>query len=153
MAIINHTVKDEVRIIFIDQARFVEAEAIEQCYREIVDLLDKTDESFAVLHFGPVAFMSSMALGMLVRVNKKCKEHKVTLKLCNIIPDIRQVFKITGLEKVFDIYEDVTQAVAAFNKSGQLSLRKKTPASCEKKAPTRDEVPDDEKGYAVREDE
>ncbi len=127
MAIIKHVVKDEVRIIAIDEVRLVDEVALDQCYREIVDVLDKTEESGALLHFGPVTFMSSAALGMLIRVTKKCKEYKIALKLCNIAPDIRQVFKITGLEKVFDIHEDVAQAMDAFKKSGWSFFRKKAP--------------------------
>ena len=129
MAIIKHVVKGEIRVISIDAVRLIDGADLDQCYREIVDVLDKTEESFAVLHFGPVTFMSSAALGMLIRVTKKCKEYKIALKLCNIAPDIRQVFKITGLEKVFDIHEDVAQAVKAFEKSGRLFFRKKAPKS------------------------
>ena len=131
MAIIKHVVNGEIRIISIDAVRFVDGVAIDQCYREIVDVLDKTEESCVVLHFGRVNFMSSAALGMLVRVNKKCKEYKIDLKLCNITPDIRQVFKITGMEKVFAIHDDVSQAMDTFKKGGRLSFRKKAPTSYE----------------------
>jgi anti-anti-sigma factor len=131
VAIVKHVVKGEVRIIFIDEVRLVEGTAVDQCYREIVDALGKTEESCVVLHFGRVTFMSSSALGMLIRVTKKCKEYKIVLKLCNIAPDIRQVFRITGLEKVFDIHEDLAEAMEAFKKGGHLSYRKATPKSFE----------------------
>jgi anti-sigma B factor antagonist len=131
VAIIKQVVKGEVRVISIDEVRLVDEVALAQCYREIVDVLDKTEESCAVLHFGRVTFMSSSALGMLTRVNKKCKEYKIALKLCSFAPDIRQVFKITGLEKLFDIHEDVNQAMGAFKKSGLLSFKKKAPESYE----------------------
>ena len=131
MAMIKHELMGEVRILIIDEARLLDGAAIEQCYREIVDVLDKTEESNALLHFGRVNFMSSAALGMLIRVNKKCKEFKVGLKLCSIAPEIRQVFKITGLDKVFEIHADPVQAMEAFKKGGQLNFRKKKPTSYE----------------------
>ena len=131
MAIIKHVAKGEIRIISIDEVRLVDGVALDQCYREIVDVLDKNEERCAVLHFGRVTFMSSSALGMLTRVNKKCKEYKIALKLCSFAPDIRQVFKITGLERLFDIHEDVDQATDAFKKSGLLSFKKKAPKSYE----------------------
>ena len=105
MALIKHEVKGDVRVIAIDAVRFVDEAAIEQCKREIVELLDKTEESNVLLHFGRVTFMSSAALGMLIRVHKKCKEYNIALKLCNISPDIRQVFKITSMDKIFDIHD------------------------------------------------
>jgi anti-anti-sigma factor len=131
VALIKHTVNGEIRIIAIDEVRFVDSVAIEQCYREIIEVLDNSEESCVVLHFGRVSFMSSSALGMLVRVMKKCKEYKVNMKLCNIGADIREVFKITGLEKVFDIQPDVAAAMAAFKKSGLLSFRRNKPKSYE----------------------
>ena len=76
MAVIKHEAKGDVRVIAID-VRFVDEAAIEQCKREIMELLDKTEESNVLLHFGRVTFMSSAALGMLIRVNKKCKEYNI----------------------------------------------------------------------------
>ena len=131
MAIVKTVVKGEIRIISIDEVRLVDGVALDQCYREIMEVLDKSDESCALLHFGRVAFMSSSALGMLIRITKKCKQYKIDLKLCNIAPDIREVFKITGLEKVFDIQKDVPKAMDAFKKSGRLFFRKKGPKSYE----------------------
>jgi anti-anti-sigma factor len=124
MALVKSEVKGEIRVIFVDVARFVDGAVIEQCYREIVDILDKTEESHVLLHFGRVVFMSSSALGMLIRVQKKCKEFEIALKLCNISPDIGQVFKITSLDKVFDIQADATDAMESFKASGKLFFRK-----------------------------
>jgi anti-sigma B factor antagonist len=123
MALIKSEVKGEIRVIVIDVSQFVDGGAIEQCYREIVELLDKTEEKHVLLHFGRVVFMSSAALGMLVRLHKKCKEYKITLKLCNISSDISEVFKITALDKVFSIYGDASDAMAAFGASGDLFFR------------------------------
>jgi anti-anti-sigma factor len=129
MALVRQEVKGEIRIMLIDQARLVEGTMIDQCYREIIEALDKSEEANVLLHFGRLTFMSSMALGMLIRVNKKCKEYEVTLKLCNITPDIREVFKLTGMDKVFDIHNDAAGAMTAFKESGQLMFRKKKPSS------------------------
>ena len=61
---------------------------------------------------------------MLIRVKKKCKEFQIALKLCNISPDIGEVFKITGLDKVFDIHADAADAMESFKASGNLFFRK-----------------------------
>jgi anti-anti-sigma factor len=129
MALVKHEVKGEIRIVVIDEARLVDAGAIEQCFREIVAVLDKSEEKHVLLHFGRLTFMSSMALGMLIRVQKKCKEYKIALKLCNITPDIRQVFKLTSMDKIFDIHDDAADAMAAFKATGKLFFREKRPTS------------------------
>lgn len=123
MAFVKSEVKGEVRIIFLDEVRLVDGAAIDQCYREIAEVLEKTSEPNVLLHFGRVAFLSSAALGMLIRVNKKCKEYKVSLKLCNISPEIRQVFKITSLDKLFDIHADAAEAMKTFKTAGGLFFR------------------------------
>jgi anti-anti-sigma factor len=131
MATIRDELMGEVRVIIIDVVRLLDGAVIEQCYREIIALLDKTEESNVLLHFGRVTFMSSAALGILVRINKKCKEYQIALKLCCIAPEIVQVFKITGLNKVFEIHADTASAMEAFQKSGQLYFRKRRPKSYE----------------------
>lgn len=128
MALIKSETKGEIRIIFIDEVRLVDTAAIEQCYREIVEVL-KTDESNVLLHFGRVAFLLSSALGMLVRLKKKCKEYDISLRFCNIAPDIYEVFKITSLNKLFDIHADAAGALEAFNASGKLFFRTRRPSS------------------------
>jgi anti-anti-sigma factor len=124
MALLKSELKGEIRVIFVDVARFVDGEVIEQCYREIVELLEKTEETHVLLHFGRVGFMSSSALGMLIRVQKRCKEFQIALKLCDINPDIGEVFKITGLNRVFDIQPNAAAALESFKASGKLMFRK-----------------------------
>jgi anti-anti-sigma factor len=125
MALVKSELKGEIRVILLDAPGLVDQAVIDQCHREIVALLDKTQEKHVLLHFGRVTFMSSSALGMLVRVHKKCKEYAISLKLCNISPDIAQVFKITSLDKLFSIHADASDAMEAFKASGNLFFRKR----------------------------
>ncbi len=129
MALIKSESKGEIRILFIDEVRLVDTATIEQCFREIVEIVQKTEESNLLVHFGRVAFLSSSALGMLVRLKKKCKEFEISLRLCNIAPEIYEVFKITSLDKVFDIHPDAAGALEAFKASGKLFFRTRRPTS------------------------
>lgn len=131
MTVIKHEAKGDVRVIVIDVVRLVDEAMIDQCKREIVDVLDTTQEGNVLVHFGRVTFMSSAALGMLIRVSKKCKEYDIALKLCNISPDIRQVFKITSMDKILEIHDDAAQAMESFRKSGRSFFRKNKPTSYE----------------------
>ncbi len=133
MPIIKHAANADVRVISIDIVRLVEGPHIDQCFREIAEVIDKTQESCLLLHFGRVAFLSSAALGLLVRVLKKCKQYNIDLKLCNIATEIREVFKITAMDKIFDIHDDAAKAMAAFQKSGRLFYRRNNPTSYEVK--------------------
>jgi anti-sigma B factor antagonist len=66
-----------------------------------------------LLSFEEVEHLSSAALGMLITLNKRVAEQSGKLALSDISPQIYEVFKITRLNKVFDIYDDVNQARAS----------------------------------------
>ncbi len=104
-------------IVFVD-ARILDETKLDQISRDLLELLNKTTEERVILDFRNVKFMSSSMLGKLVQVHKKAGEYKVKLKLCSIDPEIRQVFKITKLDKLFDIESDEASARAAFMKRG-----------------------------------
>jgi anti-sigma B factor antagonist len=110
---------EEILTIYLTDVKILDQVGIENIYKEVIGALEKTVQPNVVIDFRFVKFMSSAALGMLIRVNKKCKEFKAILKLCNISPDIRQVFDITGLNKVFSIHATAEEAREAFKKGGR----------------------------------
>ena len=67
-----------------------------------------------VLNFSSVDFLSSAALGKLITLDKKMKAKSGKLKLCNIRPEIYEVFAITRLNRLFDIKDEEADALAAF---------------------------------------
>ena len=78
-------------------------------------------EKKLLLNFSGVGFMSSAMIGKLVLLNKKCKTDGVDLKICNISPNVAEVFKIMKLNKVFDIYKTEEKGLKAFDKKGWFS--------------------------------
>ena len=79
---------------------------------EVVSAFDGS--SRVVLNLAHLHFISSMFLGMLVVLHKRAVSAKTELKLCGIQPEAAVVFKITRLDKVFDICEDEGSALASF---------------------------------------
>lgn len=67
-----------------------------------------------LLNFRNVEHLSSAALGMLITQEKEIKEQRGQLKLCNIRPQILEVFKITRLNKLFSIHDTAEAALQAF---------------------------------------
>lgn len=72
-----------------------------------------------LLNFEKVDYMSSAALTELLRINEALRKDKGTVRLCNLTKDIRKVFEITNLEKLFVIHEndDVQTALTRFERS------------------------------------
>lgn len=110
--------KDGALTIYLLVPRLLEESMLAQLAKDVIAELEKTTEERVILDFQKVKFMSSSMLGKLVSIHAKCKEFKVKLKLCSIDPEIRKVFKITKLDKVFDIEADEAAARKAFAKRG-----------------------------------
>jgi anti-anti-sigma factor len=117
MSLSSHT-KDGILTVVFTDARLLDDTKLEKVGNDLVEMLNKTTEERVIFDFRNVAFMSSSMLGKLVLAHKKANEFKVKLKFCSIDPEIRQVFKITKLDRVFDIEPDEPAARAAFMKRG-----------------------------------
>jgi anti-sigma B factor antagonist len=115
---IESVAKDDILTIRIQDERLVEPEQLKRLFEDLHAILGKSDEQQVVLDFSGVKFMASAMLGKLVALQKKCEEYRAKLKLCGVAPDILQVFKITKLNKVFDIQPDEATARKSFNKRG-----------------------------------
>ena len=53
-------------------------------------------------------------LGKLIQLHKRCKADKIKLKLCGIAKNPFDVFKITKLDKLFEIHKDADTTLAKF---------------------------------------
>ena len=80
---------------------------------ELVALLEKSDPPDLLIDLEDVEFLSSSMLGKLIRLLKRTRQRKGRLRLCSIRPSIREVFEITQLHKVFEIYPDAQEALGA----------------------------------------
>ena len=104
----------EVTVVhFLDQ-KIIEDLGIQELGQELFHLVEVEDRKKLVLNFSSVDFLSSAALGKLITLDKKVKGRGGVLKLCNIRPEIYEVFAITRLNRLFDIKDDEADALAAF---------------------------------------
>ena len=78
---------------------------------QLFGMVDTDGRKKIVLDFINVEYLSSAALGKLITLDKKVKAAKGKLRLCNIRPDIYEVFAITRLNKLFDIKENQEKAL------------------------------------------
>jgi anti-sigma B factor antagonist len=100
-------------IRFVDRKILDEAN-IQELGRELFALVEEDNRKSLLLNFSNVEFLSSAALGKLITLDKKVKAHGGKLRLCNIRPEIYEVFAITKLNKLFDIREDEAAGLDSF---------------------------------------
>jgi len=117
MADYRHIEVSKNGIVFV--ARFLETKilndmVIEGIARELNDLAAQEDCKNLLLNFTGVGFLSSSVLGKLITLNKRMKGKGGQLKLCEMKKEIHELFVLTNLTKIFDIYDDETAGLMAF---------------------------------------
>lgn len=106
---------DNAAVIAFTEERLLEEKDIQAVQESIMSVIDQAQKINMILDFENVKFLSSAVLGLLIRVSKKIYEQDGQLRLCNITPSIYEVFKITRLTKVFDIYKNLDDAVESLS--------------------------------------
>jgi anti-sigma B factor antagonist len=81
--------------------------------RELLIDLAGTNNYQLIVNLEKVGFLDSTGLGVLVGGLKRVRAHDGSLDLVCTQERILKIFRITGLTKVFGIYQSVDQAIAA----------------------------------------
>lgn len=108
---INVKYAENATIATFTSESILEEKDIQALRESIMSVIEQTEQINLILDFCNVRFLSSAVLGLLIRISKKIYERDGQLRLCNINSKIREVFKITRLTKIFDIYKDTEDAV------------------------------------------
>ncbi len=95
--------------------RILEEIDVQGLENSIMPLIEEAGGINLVIDFGNVKFLTSAVLGLLIRASKKIYESEGQLRLCGINPQIFKIFKITRLDRVFDIYEDREKAIQSLD--------------------------------------
>lgn len=103
-----------VNVIEFNDRKILDELSINELGDQLREVADAESPVRILLNFQNVEHLSSAALGMLITLDKRVKEQSGQLKLSNINPQIYEVFKITRLNKMFDIYDSAAQAMEAF---------------------------------------
>jgi anti-sigma B factor antagonist len=107
------TTGDVTVVRFVDR-KVLDEESILELGKELFDLVEVQNRRQLLLNFTNVEFISSATLGKLIVLDRKVKTAKGRLRMCQIRPEILEVFRITKLDKVFDIRDAEAEALAAF---------------------------------------
>ena len=107
---LGHYAKDGIEVI--DVQGEIDIYTAPRLRELLIDLVNKGNYQI-VVNLEKVGFLDSTGLGVLVGGLKRVRAHDGSLDLVCTQERILKIFKITGLTKVFDIYETVDQAIAA----------------------------------------
>src|SRR5215210_6437565 len=93
---------------------------------EAAQLQDRINQLFAegrfrlVLDLAQLEYISSPGLRVLVEARKRAREWKLSdfdrgdVRIVHLPPRIKEVFDLTGFTSLFQIYDDLVEAVGSF---------------------------------------
>jgi anti-anti-sigma factor len=67
-----------------------------------------------VIDLGQTTFMNSVSLGVLIAGHSSYAKRDAKLKLCNVDKKIQNIFVVTKLSLVFDVYDSEEEARKSF---------------------------------------
>ena len=83
---------------------------------EAVSILTGASVRYLVIDFSETGFLDSAGLGALVSILKNVSQSKEKrLALASLSPHVRQIFELTKLYRLFEIYNNVDEAIAELN--------------------------------------
>lgn len=109
---------ENATVVTLADERILEEEDIRALQLSIMSVIEQGGRINLIIDFRNVQFLSSSVLGLLIRISKRIYECDGRLALCNIGRKIHEIFKITRLTKIFDIYDDLDSAVNGLSAGG-----------------------------------
>lgn len=81
-------------------------------FKDILDeLVIQSKGQTVIINMDGVVYMNSTGLGIIIDTYKKFKEGKGRLVLCNLLPDIMNLFEVTRLNRFIEIYDNESEAL------------------------------------------
>jgi anti-sigma B factor antagonist len=108
---------DGVSVVEFADRKILEEFSIQEIGDELSELVASEPGIKLLLNFRNVDHLSSAALGMLILLNQKVQEQNGALKLSDINRQIFEVFKITKLNRLFEIHDTSDQAMTTFGRA------------------------------------
>jgi anti-sigma B factor antagonist len=104
-------VERTVVVRFEDAEILFEEGAVHTVGRELHRLIEEEGHTRLVVNFAGVRYLSSEVLGILASLQRKVDPVRGRVVLCGLDQLLRDMLRITHLDRVFDVYGDEAEAL------------------------------------------
>jgi anti-sigma B factor antagonist len=119
---------DDVTVVTFMDRRILDEPNIQAIGKQLFSLVEDRDRHRLLLNLTNVEYLSSAALGKLIRLNKKLKAAGGRLVLCNIRAEVYDVLEITKMDHLFDMRRQEDENPQSGLADGLASLKSRRPA-------------------------
>jgi anti-sigma B factor antagonist len=106
-----------ITVVRFTDTKVIDQQDINRIGGELMEMVGEAGVRKMLLNMEGVRYLSSALLGKLISLHKALLTDKGALKLCNITAPVYEVFEITRLHRLFDIYRSEDEAIEAFQVS------------------------------------
>ncbi|MFH0878430.1 MAG: STAS domain-containing protein [Lentisphaerota bacterium] len=103
--------REGVTIVYAMTPWLIEPRMADVLTRHLNDLLD-SGSGRILINLTDVSRLTSVFIRSFITAGKKAKELDAQLFFCSVAPVIRDVFTITGLDKIYKFYADERSALS-----------------------------------------
>ncbi len=106
------TVVDDVLVVALEE-KVLDARNAKAFRSEVESALNAHRQ--VVLDMGTLTFMDSSGLGALLSCLRQVTGHGGDMKICALTPQVRAIFQLVRMHRLFDIYNTREEAMKSFS--------------------------------------
>jgi len=105
---------DNIEVVKFEDIQKFNALITEKVKEELAQLFEKPNTRL-ILDLEGVKYIDSSGFGVFLSVMKMANNNYGFFKLCNIAPEVMELFKLLQLHNIFEIYEDLHDCIKSFS--------------------------------------
>ncbi len=106
--------QDGISVIHFVDDKIMDTKRIQLVNDELNSVAEENKTGGLLLNMENVRFLSSAAINKLIVLDKRVKSIGGQIRLSNLRPEVRDVFSITNLDRLFSIFDNSTEAMKSF---------------------------------------
>lgn len=99
---------------FADLKDVFQPEHVQELSDELHRLVEEEGRTKLLLNLSGVQYLSSSMLVNLIKLNRRIEQAQGQLKLCCFSPAMRDTFRVSKLDHLFEIFNDEASTLARF---------------------------------------
>jgi anti-sigma B factor antagonist len=105
---------NNIDVVTFEGVKKLNALITEEVKEELTQFFEKPNTKL-ILNLEGINYVDSSGFGVFLSIMKTANNNYGFFKLCNISPEVMELFKLLQLHNIFEIYEDLDDCVKSFS--------------------------------------
>ncbi|HDJ33977.1 MAG TPA: anti-sigma factor antagonist [Bacteroidetes bacterium] len=110
---------DNIDVVSFENVKKINALISESVKEELTSFFNKPNTRL-ILNLEGINYIDSSGFGVFLSVMKTANNNYGHFKLCNISPEVMELFKLLQLHNIFEIYDDLEDCLKSYSEPGSL---------------------------------